>query len=192
MISDSELIKGCLEGKKDIQKLLYKKYASTMLGICIRYFQFREEAEDALQEGFIKVFTNLKTFRNEGSLEGWIKRIMVNTALNQLRNQQKHQYHADLEEVEHLVTDDFDLIGSIARRDLLNLLHELPPGYRMVFNMYEVEGYSHKEIAEALNISVSTSKTQLLKARKVLQKKVIELNKETYQDSHKDENKNGN
>ncbi len=178
MISDAELIKGCIEGKQDVQQQLYKKFASSMFGVCLRYFDSREEAEDALQEGFIRVFTNLGTFRNEGSLEGWVRRIIVNTALNQLRNHQKHQHHLDLEEVENELSDEADLISNISKEDMLRLLVELPPGYRMVFNLYEIEGYSHKEIAEMFAISVSTSKTQLLKARKVLQKKVVELNKE--------------
>jgi RNA polymerase sigma factor (sigma-70 family) len=180
MLSDAELIKGCLEGKNDIQKLLYKKYASTMFGICLRYFEAREEAEDALQEGFIKVFTNLDSFRSEGSLEGWIKRIMVNTALNLLRNHQKYLLHTDIEEVEHLIKDESDFLDKFSEEELLKLLQELPHGYRLVFNLYEIEGYSHKEIAEMLEISVSTSKTQLLKARKVLQRKLIELNREMY------------
>lgn len=178
MISDSELIKGCLEGKKEVQKLFYQKYASTMLGICLRYFQSREEAEDALQEGFIRVFTNLVSFRNEGSLEGWIKRIMVNTSLNLVRNQMKHQFHLDLEEAENDLSEDEDITSNISRDEMLKLLQELPNGYRMVFNLYEVEGYSHKEIAEALSVTVSTSKTQLLKARKLLQKKLNNLNRE--------------
>ena len=178
MISDAELIKGCIEGKKDVQQQLYKRFAGTMFGVCLRYFDSREEAEDALQEGFIRVFTNLGTFRNEGSLEGWIRRIIVNTALNQLRNNQKHQHHLDLDDVGNELSDESDLISRLSKEDMLRLLIELPPGYRMVFNLYEIEGYSHKEIAEMFTISVSTSKTQLLKARKVLQKKVIDLNKE--------------
>ncbi|MEI6574987.1 MAG: sigma-70 family RNA polymerase sigma factor [Bacteroidota bacterium] len=178
MIPDSELIQGCLDGKQDVQKLFYQKYASTMFGICLRYFQSREEAEDALQEGFIRVFTNLVSFRNEGSLEGWIKRIMVNTSLNLVRNQMKHQFHLDVEEAEKDLSEDEDIIGNISREEMLRLLQELPNGYRMVFNLYEIEGYSHKEIAEALSVTVSTSKTQLLKARKLLQKKFNHLNRE--------------
>jgi RNA polymerase sigma-70 factor (ECF subfamily) len=177
MNSDSELLKGCLEGRKEIQKQLYQKYASTMLGICLRYFQTREEAEDALQEGFIRVFTNLVRFRNEGSLEGWIKRIMVNTSLNLVRNQMKHQFHMDIEDAESDLSEEEEITGNISRDEMLRLLQELPNGYRMVFNLYEIEGYSHKEIAEALSVTVSTSKTQLLKARKLLQKKLNNLNR---------------
>ncbi|MCX6273529.1 MAG: sigma-70 family RNA polymerase sigma factor [Bacteroidetes bacterium] len=178
MISEAELIKGCLEGKKDIQKQFYHRYASTMLGVCCRYFDTREEAEDALQEGFIKVFTNLGSFRNEGSLEGWIRRIIINTSLNLIRNHLKYQFHTSIEEAESQVIDDSDIVGEMSREEMLKLLQDLPPGYRLVFNFYEIEGYSHKEIADMLAISVSTSKTQLLKARKWLQKRLFLLNQE--------------
>lgn len=180
MITDAELIKGCKEQKKDVQHQLYQRFAGTMFGVCLRYFDSREEAEDALQEGFIKVFLNIKSFRSEGSLEGWIRRIVINTALNQIRNHQKFQHQADLEEIGNIASEDADTISEISHKDMLNLLHQLPPGYRMVFNLYEIEGYSHKEIADKLDISVSTSKTQLLKARKVLQKRMTDLNKEKY------------
>lgn len=178
MVSDTELIKGCLEGKKEIQKLFYQRFAPTMLGVCFRYFGSREEAEDALQEGFIKVFTNLDSFRSEGSLEGWVRRIIINTSLNMIRNQLKYQFHTDIDEAEHLVKEDADVVGELSRNEMLQLLQDLPPGYRVVFNLYEIEGYSHKEIADMMNISVSTSKTQLLKARKWLQKRLFLLNRE--------------
>ena len=178
MLTDAELIKGCKEEKKDVQQQLYQRFAGTMFGVCLRYFDSREEAEDALQEGFIRVFLNIKSFRSEGSLEGWIRRIIINTALNQIRNHQKYQHHADLDEIGNIASEDADMISKISHEDMLNLLHKLPPGYRMVFNLYEIEGFSHKEIADKLEISVSTSKTQLLKARKVLQKKLTDLNKE--------------
>ncbi|MHC1708340.1 MAG: RNA polymerase sigma factor [Bacteroidales bacterium] len=178
MVSDTELIQGCLEGKKEIQKLFYQKFAPTMLGVCCRYFGSREEAEDALQEGFIKVFINLESFRNEGSLEGWIRRIIVNTSLNMIRNQLKYQFHTDIEEAEHLIKDEADVVGNLSRDEMLAVLQDLPPGYRLVFNLYEIEGYSHKEIAEMMHVSISTSKTQLLKARKWLQKRLFLINRE--------------
>ncbi len=178
MISEAELIKGCLEGNKEIQKMLYQRYASTMLGVCFRYFNDRDEAEDALQEGFIKVFTNLGSFRNEGSLEGWIRRIIVNTSLNMIRNHLKFQFHTDIDEADYLIKDDADVISDLTREEMLRMLRELPPGYKLVFNLYEIEGYSHKEIADMMGISVSTSKTQLLKARKWLQKRLFLMNKE--------------
>jgi RNA polymerase sigma factor (sigma-70 family) len=176
MLTDAELIKGCQEGKNNVQQQLYQRFAGTMFGVCLRYFDSREEAEDALQEGFIRVFLNIKTFRSEGSLEGWVRRIIINTALNQIRNNQKYQHHADLEEIGNVASEEADMISKITHEDMLKLLLQLPPGYRMVFNLYEIEGFSHKEIADRLEISVSTSKTQLLKARKVLQRKMTELN----------------
>lgn len=183
MFTDSELIKGCQEGKKDVQQQLYQRFAGTMFGVCLRYFDSREEAEDALQEGFIRVFLNIRSFRGEGSLEGWVRRIIINTALNQIRNHQKYQHHADLEEIGNIASEEADMISTINHEEMLRLLHQLPPGYRMVFNLYEIEGYSHKEIADKLEISVSTSKTQLLKARKVLQRKLNELNEEFSSDN---------
>ncbi len=178
MVSEAELIQGCLEGKKEIQKQFYQRYAPTMLGVCFRYFNSREEAEDALQEGFIKVFANLRSFRNEGSLEGWVRRIIVNTSLNMIRNHLKYKFHTDIDDAVNVISEDEDIVGEINREEMLRLLQELPPGYKLVFNLYEIEGYSHKEIADMMGISVSTSKTQLLKARKWLQKKLYLLNRE--------------
>lgn len=175
MISDEEIIKGCIDGDKKFQYLLYKKYAPSMLGVCIRYFKDTEEAEDALQEGFIKVFKNIKKFRFEGSFEGWIRRIMINTALNYYRSNLKHYFHSDITENENKIVFDKDFNQDFYVEDLLKIVRDLPPGYRMIFNLFEIEGYSHKEIAAKMNISKNTSKSQLLKARKLLQKKLTLL-----------------
>ncbi len=175
MISDDEIIKGCIDGDKKFQRLLYEKYASVMLGVCIRYFRDIEEAEDALQEGFIKVYTNIDKFRFEGSFEGWIRRIMINTALNYYRSNLKHYFHSDVEDREDKIDFDKDFNQDFYVEDLLKIVRDLPPGYQMIFNLFEIEGYSHKEIAEQLNISKNTSKSQLLKARKLLQKKLALL-----------------
>ena len=151
-----------------------------MLTICMRYCKDRSEAEDIMQEGFIKVFSNLKKFRGEGSFEGWIKRIMVNTAINHYQRNLKHYFHNPLEDIQEAIgdfdDDDFHPDENITRTRLLSLIQELPEGYRFVFNLYVFENYSHKEIAKALNISVNTSKTQLFKARKWLMKRVGKLN----------------
>ena len=150
-----------------------------MLTICMRYCKDRSEAEDIMQDGFIKVFSNLKKFRGEGSFEGWIKRIMVNTAINHYQRNLKHYFHNQLEDIQEAIgdfdDDDFHPDENITRRKLLALIQELPEGYRFVFNLYVFEDYSHKEIARALNISVNTSKTQLFKARKWLMKRVDNL-----------------
>ncbi len=175
MISDAEIVKACLEGDREKQGLLYEKYAPLMLGVCMRYFRDRDEAQDALQEGFIRVFTKLRSFKEKGSLEGWIRRVIINTALNYYRGNIKHYYHDDINEMEEFIEDDKAVGDQFEREDLLNIIKSLPDGYRIVFNLYEVDGYSHKEIAEMLNISANTSKSQLLKARKQLQKKLAKL-----------------
>jgi RNA polymerase sigma factor (sigma-70 family) len=176
-MTDEELVKGCVEGKSKFQEAFYYKFAAVMKGVCIRYSDTIEEAEDILQDGFIKVFLNLKNFRLDGSLEGWVRRIMVNTALNYYRAKQKSSYHANIDEIVEIVEDArIDNYDKLNAKVLLKMIEELPPGYRIVFNMFEIEGYSHKEIADELNISVNTSKSQLLKARRALQQKIIELN----------------
>jgi RNA polymerase sigma-70 factor (ECF subfamily) len=178
MISEKDLVKGCQRGKAKYQKLLYERYAPKMLAVCMRYFRTREEAQDALQDGFIKVFTNIGSFRGDGSLEGWIRRIMVNTSLNLYRNNLKRMYHLDVDDAQVQIADvsvDFDRFNV---EDIMRLVQKLPDGYRIVFNMYDIDGYSHKEIAAKLGISVNTSKSQLLKARRHLKKELEKLNEE--------------
>ncbi len=178
---DDAIIKGCMEGKRGAQKLLYQAYASSMLGVCMRYVQHRDEAEDILQEAFLKVFQNIQSFRNEGSLEGWIKRIMINHALNYYKKSRRTPFHEDIDfinETEIVSTDEPATFHSpVSHEKLLALIQSLPPGYRIVFNLYAFEEYSHKEIASELNISENTSKTQLFKARRMLRNSIEELQK---------------
>jgi RNA polymerase sigma-70 factor (ECF subfamily) len=142
----------------------------------MRYSSSIEEAEDILQDGFIKVFLNLKNFRLDGSLEGWIRRIMVNTALNHYRAKQKYAYHSDIDEIGESVPDiRVDDYNKLNAKVLMDMIEDLPVGYKTVFNLFEIEGYSHKEIADMLDVSVNTSKSQLLKARRTLQGKIEEL-----------------
>ena len=180
MYREDLIIEGCIAGKRTEQCLLYKKFAPTMMGVCLRYSQNREEAEDILQEGFLKVFQNLRTFRKEGSLEGWIKRIMINHALNQFRKNRRNPFLEDIEEINETEILDHDessrAIDPVPEETLISLIQSLPQGYRVVFNLYVMEENSHKEIAEALNISENTSKTQLMKARRLLRKKLLNLN----------------
>ena len=177
-MTEEELVRGCVEGKPLFQQALYKRFAAMMKGVRMRYSDTVEEAEDILQDGFIKVFMNLKNFRLDGSLEGWVRRIMVNTALNHYRANQKSAHHANIDEIGEVVPDiRIDNYDKLNTKVLLNMIEELPTGYRIVFNMFEIEGYSHKEIADALNISINTSKSQLLKARRALQIKINELQK---------------
>ena len=178
MLIDETILQGCIEGKRNAQYQLYRQFASTMLGVCLRYSQSRQEAEDILQEGFLKVFQNIASFRKEGSLEGWVKRIMINHALNRFRKNRKQPFYEDIEEINE--TEIIETIEESAINEsypaelLLSMIQSLPPGYRVVFNMYVFEDFSHKEIAETLNISENTSKTQLMKARRVLRKKLEE------------------
>jgi RNA polymerase sigma-70 factor (ECF subfamily) len=144
----------------------------------MRYAGSRDEAEDIVQEGFIKVFQKISSFRREGSFEGWIKRIMINQALNHYRKSRKQPYHSVIEEIDE--TEILDLeepepLDQVPADALLAMIQQLPEGYKLVFNLYVFEEYSHKEIAESLNVSESTSKTQLLKARRLLRKKIMEF-----------------
>jgi RNA polymerase sigma-70 factor (ECF subfamily) len=180
MIPDEQIIEGCLAGKRKSFNLLYKKYASVMLGVCMRYCKNRTEAEDILQDGFIKVFSQVHKFRKEGSFEGWIKRIMINAAIDNYQSSLRLSFIQDpgrIPEDQELtgITDEDEELPSVlnlSREHLMSMVQELPDGYRMVFNLYAIEGFSHRDIAAMLGISESTSKTQLLKARKALRKKI--------------------
>ena len=179
MFIEETILQGCIEGKRNAQYQLYRKFSSIMLGVCLRYSQSREEAEDILQEGFLKVFQNIASFRKEGSLEGWIKRIMINHALNRFRKNRKLPFYEDIEEINETEIIDTNEEPAISEpflaEILLSMIQSLPQGYRVVFNMYVFEDFSHKEIGETLNISENTSKTQLMKARRLLRKKLEEF-----------------
>lgn len=179
MVSEKDLIKGCQRGKAKFQRLLYELYAPKMLGVCMRYFHSKSEAQDALQDGFVKVYTKIHNFRSNGSLEGWIRRIMVNTSLNLLRDNLKHLYHSDVDDEKVHIADSSVEYDQFNVQDILKLIQGMPSGYQIIFNLYEIDGYAHKEIAEEMQISVNTSKSQLLKARKYLQNELAKLNKET-------------
>lgn len=150
-----------------------------MLGICMRYCKDKQTAEDILQEGFLKVFRNIQKFRKEGSFEGWIKRIMVNSSVDHYKSSLKHLFHDSIDEIKEISILDredeepfsYGELG-LTREKIMEMVRELPDGYRIVFNLYAVEEYSHKEIALKLGISESTSKTQLMKARKLLKRSI--------------------
>lgn len=168
-----EIIHGCLNGKRSAQEALYKLYGGKLYGVSMRYTRNQMEAEDVLQDGFVKVFKNIRSFRDlgENSLFNWMKRIIVNTAINYLRDQKKHRYQADIDTMDEIAENDtedsfFDELRTLVSQDeILGLIRNLPEGYRIVFNLFAMEGFSHQEIAEMLGVSVSTSKTQLFKAR---------------------------
>jgi RNA polymerase sigma-70 factor (ECF subfamily) len=178
MITEQKMIEACIEGNQRAHHLLYRKYATGMMGICMRYAKNRTEAQDILQDGFIKVFSNLKSFRFEGSFEGWIKRIMINTAVNHYRENLKHDIYSTIDEFEETTGFQEHLKESQesnytpSQEELLNMINELPNGYRIVFNLFAIEGFNHKEIAQMLNITENTSKTQLFKARRHLKNKI--------------------
>ena len=173
-ITESDLINGCIDGDRRMQEELYRRFSPRMYGVCLRYAGSAEEAEDILQEGFIKVFKKLTSFRSEGSFEGWIRRIFVNTAIEHFRR--KRYLQPVTEKEENMIEGKFlSILDDLAEKDILSLVQQLSPGYRTVFNMYVVEGYSHKEIADMLGISEGTSKSQLSRAKVILQDMVREF-----------------
>lgn len=162
------LIRGCLDNNRVSQRQLYEKFAGPMLAVCYRYTKSKADAEDVLQEGFIRVFKNLHQFKADGELGGWIRRIMVTTALNYLKSNAKYQHDLAFEKVNlHPVTDDNPEI-KLDTKDLLSLIQQLPTGYQTIFNLIAVEGYSHVEISEILGISDGTSRSQYARARALL------------------------
>lgn len=167
-----------LKGTKETNELLYRHYAPKMYGICLRFAGNPMDADDILQEGFIKIFTKIKDFRNEGSFEGWVRRTFINTAINFYRKSARNHKNDNLDGIELQDEQQENILDKISRDELLNLLQELPLGYRTVFNLNVMEGYTHKEIGEILGISDNTSKSQLTRARAILQKRVNNLMKE--------------
>ena len=168
MISESDLIEGCLRGDRKMQYALYERFAPKMYGVCLRYAANNEEAEDILQEGFIKVYKKISSYRGDGSFEGWIRRIFVNTAIEHFRK--KNYLQPITEQEESTIEGKYvSVLDSLAEKDIIQLVQQLSPGYRTVFNMYVVEGYTHKQIADILGISEGTSKSQLSRAKLILQ-----------------------
>lgn len=170
-IIESDLIHGCVNGDRRMQEELYRRFSPRMYAVCLRYAGTAEEAQDILQEGFIKIFKKLTSFRGEGSFEGWIRRIFVNTAIEHFRRKKYLQPVTEKEE-NTMEGNYLSVLDELAERDILALVQELSPGYRTVFNMYVVEGYTHKEIGDILGISEGTSKSQLSRAKVILQEMV--------------------
>ena len=170
-LTDQELVTGVLQGTPSHQAALYKQYSVPMFRVLLRFARDRAEAEDMLQEGFIRVYRDLGQFRGDGALGGWIRRIMVNTALSHLRKQRDFlRDTSDFTPFENRFRTDEDFAANLDAETLLKYLQQLPPGYRAVFNLYAIEGFSHDEIAEQLGISTGTSKSQLFKAREYLKR----------------------
>ena len=167
------ILSDCIAGNQKAQAKLYQLFAPKRFGVCLRYARDRMEAEDNLQEGFIKVFNNLKSFRNDGSLEGWIRRIMINVSLEKFRKQHLLYPVEDVSVYDSINFSD-DVIAKISADDLMKLIQELPPRYQLVFNLYVIEGMSHQEIAGEMSITQGTSKSNLSRAREILKRKVQE------------------
>ena len=169
------LANNCIEGDQRAQQKLFEMYAPKMMGVCLRYMKDQAQAEDVLQDGFVKVFTKLEKYTGNGSLEGWVRRIMVNTALDELRKTNKFKANISMDDVDYKVESDADVLSSLIEEDLLKLIQEMPDGYKTVFNMFAIEGFSHREIGEKLGISENTSKSQYSRAKAYLRTKIEEL-----------------
>lgn len=169
--SDAILVARCLCQEREAQRQLFERYHSRMLGVCLRYAQSRQEAEDMTQEGFVRLFNKLSYFDSERNFEAWMTTLFVHNAIDYMRRHSRHQ-HFDQPENAPEIAAPAEALERLEADDLLNLLHALPDGYRLVFNMYAIEGFSHKDIAEKLGINEGTSKSQLAKARRWLKKKL--------------------
>lgn len=166
-MNEQTLIQQCIEGNAKAQKALFDKFAPKMMAVCMRYVSSRMEADDVMQEGFIKLFANLPNFRFEGSFEGWLRRIFVNSALDYIKRNKRSTMEASLDQVQEL--SSVGTSDALQEADLLKIIQAMPTGYKTVFNMYAIEGYSHKEIGEMLQISENTSKSQYSRAKTYLQ-----------------------
>jgi len=172
---DSSFIKRLKENDSNAQRVFYEQLAPKMYGICLRFAFASEDADDILQDGFIRVFKHIKDFRGEGSLEGWVRRTIVNTAINYYKKKIKQGVSVNLDFVQGKIKEDSKVVEKMSADELLELISELPPGYRTVFNLNVIEGYTHKEIGKLLEISENTSKSQLSRARVSLQNKLAEI-----------------
>lgn len=160
------LISACKNNERQAQKELYDNYSSYILGICMRYMKKRDEAEDAMIQSFFRIMNNIQSYNGSGSFEGWMRRIAINECLMAIRK--KKMLMVDIDDAKQLEYSETSIVELLEYQELLQILDELPTGYRTVFNLYVIEGYKHREIAEQLNISINTSKSQLILARKRL------------------------
>ena len=168
-----DLINGCLVKNRSCQQKIYNLYSPAMLALCLRYSKNREEAEEVLQDGFLQVFRCIPQFKNKGSFEGWVRKIMIHSALQRFRGKANRYNLVSLVEEQFFLNTESDLIDRLGERELIRLIQMLPPASRMVFNLYVFEGMKHREIAALLNITEGTSKSNLHDARKILQRKLI-------------------
>lgn len=172
---ESELVEGCKKGIPKFQRALYEQYSRKMYGLCLRYADNADDAQDILQEGFIRVYRKVDTFRGQGSFEGWIRRIMVHTSIEHYRRNSRF-FMVDVDQAKG-VELNATVLSEMGREEIMQVVNQLPVGYRTVFNLYVVEGHTHQEIAMMLEISVGTSKSQLSRAKKILQEKIEAMNR---------------
>lgn len=170
-LTEEEIVEGCLQGGRKYQKLMYEKYYGSMMVVCMRYSSDREEARDILHEGFMKVFTNLRKYRRGTNLGAWVRRIMINTAIDHYRKLSKRPSLVEINHAVHEI-DMSDVVSDMSAAEILEMVQKLSPAYRTVFNLYVIEGYAHKEVGKMLGISEGTSKSNLAKARVKLQKMI--------------------
>jgi RNA polymerase sigma factor (sigma-70 family) len=183
---EQQLIAGCIEGKSWAQRAIYDRYAAAMMSVCVRYVTDRETARDLLQEGFIKLFTKIESYSGTGAFGGWVRRIFVTTALEYLRQNDALKQSSNIDDVGYqLQYEDVSVLEKISVDDLMACVAALADGYRTVFNLYAIEGYSHAEIAEMLGITEVTSRSQFMRARKILQKNVLSLHGKEYAEQYK-------
>ncbi|MBK9270907.1 MAG: RNA polymerase sigma factor [Saprospiraceae bacterium] len=172
----NQVIEACISGDRKSQKELFELLSGKMMAVCMRYARHKMEAEDLLQDGFVKVFQNMKQYKFEGPFEQWVRKIMIHNAIKKYHRKSNKNELLVIDEIpEH--GDDYNANNLLYYKELLNMVEELPDGYRMVFNLYAIEGYNHKEISEMMGIEESTSRSQLVKARKVLQDKLLKREK---------------
>ncbi len=176
--NEEKLLKKAIQNNREAQHTLFKLHSPKMLSVCRYYIKDVQFAEDAMLNGFFKVFSNLKNFQHNGSFEGWIRKIMIRESISFLRKQKNVEFPVEDVEIHNVLIDSINSEMDVSQ--IQHLIDLLPDGYRMVFVMYAIEGYKHQEISELLNITVGTSKSQLFKARKMLQKKIIKLNSTSY------------
>ncbi|MDI9365861.1 MAG: sigma-70 family RNA polymerase sigma factor [Flavobacterium sp.] len=181
-MTEQTIIQGCLQNDFLAQRELYNKHSPKMLSVCYRFAQHREDAEDMLQEAFIKVFTQIHTFQNKGAFEGWIRRIVVHTCINFLKKYKKFNEHIDLDYANNLFVKEESIPSIMQAKQVVECIRLLPLGYRTVLNLYALEGYSHKEVGEMLEIGESTSRSQYTRAKAMLEtilvkKRIIEHKK---------------
>lgn len=171
-LGEQQMIALCKKGDRAAQKALFDSLSPKMFAICLRYMGSREAAEDVLQEGFISLFSKLDSYSGEGSFEGWARKVFVNTALMTLRRNDVMRQSEDIESARSISGNDVSALQSISYKELMGMIAELPPGFRTVFNLFLIEGYSHKEISGMLGISEATSRSQLQRARVMLQNRI--------------------